>query len=487
MGMVNVSKQGPEAFNDNQSFDDLSFTSAQREFKPPTQKHVDWRLLTACVAGLTIAYIVLWLAYSTWKTFYCWSYIHFNACANLNTIEPIVWLIVICAPLVLVITAISARIYTSFKQSIALANRTNLVLTKQGDQMPADLFKRLNTAELMQYITTQYQIATNLEQAIAPHKLYRSVNSLSISNASPTPVLPNLIDIEPTLTAIPSDEWLQWIEKQPHIILAGATGKGKTVTAKPIIATRIQNQEQVFVIDPHSDFWFGLDVIGGGENWIEIKAAIQQITAEYTNRQLARETYRRINGRAMPAQLFKRLTIVMDEGYLISLHMNTAARGQISTWDQFAEIFSSGARKINISLMLLTQTANCEDLGISGPLRENFTRIAVDNRAIKLMIKQDESDAARRTQLHEALIGMAFPATTVVDTSVMLLDRTGLDRIPDPTVTPANQWTFVRTSHNGTNGHTNTTLDQLRALRAQGVTRDQARNDYGLTFDNDDW
>jgi len=178
---------------------------------------------------------------------------------------------------------------------------------------------------------------------------------------------------------------------------------------------------------------------------------------------------------------------------LISLHLNTAKRGDVSTWYQFAEIFASSARKINISLLLLTHIANCEDLGISGPLRENFTRIAIDNRSIKLMIKQDESDAARRQQLYDALIGMPFPATTVVDTSVMLLDRTGLDQIADPVVTPANHYPFVRSQgvQNNGNGYSQTNahniIDELKALRLRGVTRYEARNEYGLMFTDSDW
>jgi hypothetical protein len=199
----------------------------------------------------------------------------------------------------------------------------------------------------------------------------------------------------------------------------------------------------------------------------------------------------------MPVQLFKRLTVVMDEGFLVSLHTNTAPRGQISTWDQFIEVLGSGARKINISVVMLSQTANVEDLGISGPLRENFTRIAVDNRAIKLMIKNEESDAQRRQQLYDALIGMAYPAVTVVDTTVVLLDRTGLDQVPDPHATPANNYPFVRaqTAINGQNGasrtHAHATPDdviaQLRKLRSQGVTRSEARIEYGLSFTDSDW
>lgn len=487
MGIITVDKNTGNNFIDNPEPTDMSFTTGKREFHPPHQSKLDYRAILALTVAGCVSFLAFWLIYGTWKLVYCWNR-NYDACDTLNMFEPFVFASVFVLGISLIVWHCAIRITAYAHQQKAITSRTSLVLDRFGDQQPADLFDRLHPKQVLEFLTQRYELANDMERAIAPYKIYRGVNSLSNSNATPyQTALPELLDVEETLKATPSSEWLDWINTRPHVLLAGATGKGKTVTAKPIIAPRIENQEQVLIIDPHSDFWFGLDVIGGGENWFDIKAAIEQITLEYQTRQQARETYRRMHGKAMPVGLFKRLTVVMDEGYLISLHMNTTPRGQISTWDQFAEIFGSGARKINISLLLLTQTANCEDLGISGPLRENFTRIAVDNRAIKLMIKQDETDAQRRQQLHEALIGMAFPATTVVDTSVMLLDRTGLDRIPDPVVTPANHYPFVRLPHNGTNGHVKTTLDQLRTLRAQGITRDQARTDYGLTFDNDDW
>lgn len=490
MGIVNVTKETGNTFQDNQRPDDMSFTTGVREFHPPHQTKLDYRAILALTVAGCVSFLAFWLIYGTWKLIYCWNR-NYDTCNTISIFEPLVFGCVFILGITLIVWHCITRITAYACQQKAISNRTNLVLDRFGDQQPADLFSRSSPAQILEFLTQRYALANDMERSIAPYKIYRGVNSLSNSNSNAhQTALPELIDVEETLKPIPSVEWLDWVNTRPHILLAGATGKGKTVTAKPIIAPRIDAGEQICIIDPHADHWFGLDVIGGGENWIDIKAAIQQITEEYRSRQEAREVYRRNLGRAMPAQLFKRLTVVMDEGYLISLHMNTASRGQISTWDQFAEIFSSGARKINISLMLLTQTANCEDLGISGPLRENFTRIAVDNRAIKLMIKQDEIDAARRTQLHEALIGMAFPATTVVDTSVMLLDRTGLDRIPDPIVTPANQWMFVRSqgaSNNG-NGHVRTNEpSQLSALKNQGVTRHDARFVYGVHFTDEDW
>lgn len=485
MGIVTIDKPGKEAFADNQQFDDLSFTSATRDFKPPMVKLIDWKLATACIAGLTSAYLIIWLAYSSWKAFYCWDQ-HWEMCAKLASVEPYVWLFITIAPLVLSTIAIGLHLFTKTRQSIALSNRTNLVLDRFGDPMPADVFQRIDAMALMDFLTRRYLVANQLEQTIAPHKIYRSVNSLSLNNS--TTNQPNLlsdVEIDDSIKPIKPDVWLTWIDKQPHILLAGATGKGKTVTAKPIIAPRIANGEQILIIDPHADYWFGLDVVGGGENWEEIKSAIQQVADEYKSRQMAREVWRREKHESMPVNAFKRLTVFMDEGYLTCLNTSDAPKGKLSTWEQFSEVLTSGARKVNINCVMLSQTANVEDLGISGPLRENFTRIAVDVRAIKLMISKEETDPSRKLKLYDTLIGMEYPATTVVDASVVLLDRTGLDQVPDPAVRSENNWPFKRQTH--TNGNAPNIIKQLRALRSQGITRDEARNEYGLQFDNADW
>lgn len=487
MGMVNITKQGAEAFVDNDRPDDLDFTTGLREFKPPHQPKLDYRAIVAWGLVGCVSFVVFWLIYGFWKITYCWNR-NYATCETLARVEPWIFWSVFGLGLSLVVARIVANIVIHLRQTRAIYNRTNLVLDRFGDQIPADFFALIAKDQRLEFLMHRYLVANQLEKEIAPHKLYRSVNSLSLNstnNAAPMLEAPIEDDV---ITPIPSTEWLEWINQQPHFILAGATGKGKTVTAKPIIAMRINAGEQFMIIDPHADHWFGLDVIGGGENWDEIKDAIDQVVIEYKSRQQARETYRKLHGASMPVHMFKRLNIVMDEAYLISLKTGTAPKGKLSSWVQFSEVLSSGARKINISVGMLSQTANVEDLGVSGPLRENFTRIAVDNRSVRMMIKQEESDPHRRQQLYDALIGMQYPATTIVDGKVVLLDRTGLDQIKDPIVTSANQYPFIKTQHIDTHSNGNDqTLDQLVAMINQGVTRDKARKDYGLIFDNNDW
>lgn len=494
MSQLTVNKQGSEAFVDNQRFDDLSFTSATREFKPHYSRPIEWRVIVALVASALVAFVVLWIVYGFWKLIYCWND-HYTTCETLDRIEPLVFGAVFGLTVVFVCWSIGAKLIAYIRQSQAITNRTNLVLDRFGNQFPADLFARMTTADVVGFLIRHYDAANQLEREIAPHKIYRSVNSLSLNstNNQAAPAL-TTADLEPVLTPVKSDVWLDWINRQPHVILAGATGKGKTVTAKPIIAPRIAAGEQLMIIDPHSDSWFGLPVIGGGENWEEIKDVFQAIFAEYKLRHQIRDEHLKRTGQALSTTYFKRLTVVLDEAFAASMHLSSTRRGQISAWEMFTEVLSSGARKVNMSVIMLTQTANVEDLGLSGPLRQNFTRIALDQRSIKLMIAQEEKDSERRQMIYDALIGMQFPATTVIDVSVELLDRTGLDRIPDPIVRPENIWPFVRPNQNGQNrqnGHSRTDRTpnpgELHALRMSGVSREDARIVHGLEFSNDDW
>ena len=49
-------------------------------------------------------------------------------------------------------------------------------------------------------------------------------------------------------------------------------------------------------------------------------------------------------------------------------------------------ILESEARKVGMCVALLTQTVNVEDIGLSAPLRENYTRLALGSAAVRKLI-----------------------------------------------------------------------------------------------------
>lgn len=491
MGIITVDKNTGNNFVDNPRPDDMSFTTGVREYHPPHTARLDYRAILALTVAGCVSFLIFWIIYGFWKTIYCWSR-NYDACERLNTAEPLVFALVFGCVVCLAVLSVGARISAYVRQSKAVAARTNLVLDRFGDQIPVNLFDRMTTQQFLKYIENRYQTANELELAIAPYKIYRGVNSLSNSNSNPSPntagMLPNLIDVDETIKPVLSSVWLDWINNKPHFMIAGKTDAGKSVTARAILAQRFVANSQFIIIDPQSNGWFNFATIGNGWKWGEIVDAIIQIHDEYIRRHDVRAEYLRNTNQSLPIDHFPRLNTVMDEAFEISKKLDTgASKTKINYWELYAETLGSSARIVNIGAGVLTQTANVEDIGLSGPLRNNFTRIAIDAISIKMMIKQEESDSARREQLYDALIGMQYPATTVVGMVVELLDRTGLDQISIPHVGSEHIWPFISNKHTPSNGRTNTTLNQLRELRAHGITRDQARNDYGLTFDNDDW
>lgn len=274
--------------------------------------------------------------------------------------------------------------------------------------------------------------AVGLELARAPYLMHPNLSTQSVSQ-----VLPKGIDTPPVL-ALPDQgpqivsaaQWLTWINSLPHTLLAAETGGGKSTTAKHILAPRLQAGEAVFIIDPHSSQWYDLPVVGGGENWSHVEQALIAIEQEYRRRLAERETYRRATGRELPVDHFPRLTVLLDEANNTRFALDHAPRGKLSIWERFTQVMGSGARKTHISLILLAQSANVEDFGMTAAMRENFTRIALDSAAARKLIASDETNPERRKGLLAALEGREYPAVCEYKGQVHLLDRAGLNQAP---------------------------------------------------------
>lgn len=243
-----------------------------------------------------------------------------------------------------------------------------------------------------------------------------------------------------TIPMLPPAEWLTWVDTRPHGLLAAETGGGKSTTVKAVLKSRMDRGELVFLIDPHSSDWFGLPSIGGGEDWAAVWCGMRVVIEEYTRRMQERDLYLKQNGHELPHDRFTRINVLLDEANTACRKLSIAKRGEESKWEQFAEALGSGARKVGLSIQLLAQSANVEDIGLSGPMRQNFTRICLDAATTRLMIQREETDNARKRELHEALAGVDYPATAVQRGQVVLLDRRGLDQIGPPANARAALW-----------------------------------------------
>lgn len=351
---------------------------------------------------------------------------------------------------------------------------------------------------------------------------------------------------EPELALVAPEVWLDWLDERPHVILAAETKAGKSTTAKALLAGRIARGEALFIIDPHSSAWFDLPSVGGGENWPIVRRAFRAVYDLYLDRLEERDRYRRETGRELPHDYFPRLTVLLDEANNTHLALDKARRGELSDWQEFARVLGSGARKVGISIVMLCQSANVKELNLDGGMVRNFTRIALDHATARQMIKHEETSPARRAALYELLAGQEYPAVVALRGQVHALDRAGLDRYPAPADAAGCAWAgwdyaadepaelaagpgpsvsvsvnnphdllenmlfrtvrTVRTenglSHqddsNGPDGHADghadgpgaTDGDQigvLMRLRRRGISREAARNEHGLAFENWQW
>lgn len=306
-----------------------------------------------------------------------------------------------------------------------------------GVKLFADQVRQADGAELMRgIVAVQYGYATT-----PGHLLAQQTYSPTIQQAKELPALvaPQEMIAGPAL--LPPHEWLPWFDRRPHGLLAAETGGGKSTTFKAILKSRIERGELVFLLDPHSSDWFGLPGIGGGEDWEAVWSGMRVVISEYRTRLQARDAYLRQHHAEMPVDAFKRITILLDEANTACKELNVARRGETSRWAQFAQTLGSGARKVNLSIILLAQSPNVEDLDMSGPMRNNFTRIALDARTTRMMVQAEETDATRKKDLLASLVGQEYPATAIRNGQVVLLDRTGLDMVGTPHNPDAALWT----------------------------------------------
>lgn len=235
---------------------------------------------------------------------------------------------------------------------------------------------------------------------------------------------PNIIDqAAPALPAPPIDvikpmaDWMPWIDEQPHALLGGKTKAGKTWLATALLERRIDDGTDIFIIDPHSSDWLGLPT-AGGSGIPERRDALKAVLSEYLRRMAQREEHKRRTGHELPHDYFDPLVVVVDEA-------NAMLEELAAEWKTVLKQVASGSRKVGISLLLLAQSPLVEDLGISGAMRENFSRIALDDRTVQALI-DSERDRDRKQALHAAFRAMDRPAAAQIGAQTWLLDRRGL-------------------------------------------------------------
>ena len=300
-------------------------------------------------------------------------------------------------------------------------------------------FNRITATEIVGYAGRSQEFAAQAElpRGLQAYQSSAPPRQIAAASDDETPEAEVIPDVGP----LPPQEWLAWLNVQPHAIFAAKTGGGKSTLAKYGLSPRISAGEMVFIIDPHSNGWFELPGVGGGEDWPMVEAAMMAVYAEYKRRLMYREKHKRETGEELPHDYFPRLTVVFDEANNAQQafeRIYSGAKRRLDPWPLFAQCLGSGARKVNICVWLLLQSALVEDIGLSGAMRQNFTRFALDLETIRQMLNKEKAE--RRAAIDAALVGEKFPATATIDSEVYLLDRAGLDRPPTPRGSALAAW-----------------------------------------------
>lgn len=304
-----------------------------------------------------------------------------------------------------------------------------------GEDVPTARNERLREAARSSRPIEQPRPSRELQNETrkAPRKLEPEVDELAELDAT-LGVKPAKVVGPPSAGPLPLKQWVPFADSRPHLLLAAKTGGGKSTLAKFFLRARILRGEKIFIIDPHwsPHNWWGLPGAGGGEDFEEVREALLAVSEEYRNRIQALKRGKRTED-------FTRLTILVDEVVITKTFFDSSKiegpNGKPvpdDTWERFIKVLGSGARKVAVSVILMTQSPNVDDLGVSGPLRENYARICLDARTVRQLIKED-ADRERRDALRELLPDQGeYPAVMEMNGEVFFLNRTKVVDVAKP-------------------------------------------------------
>lgn len=224
-----------------------------------------------------------------------------------------------------------------------------------------------------------------------------------------------VIDSGPQL--IPDSDWLPWIDRTPHLLLAGRTDAGKTTFAEAILSERILSGDQIVICDPHYQpgKWHGIEATSDVEAILTLLARIEQdMAVRFTDFTAGK-----------PTEDFQRLTILIDEVPAVveeTFRLTSSGTKRIvdDRWSRFARRLGSQARKVRISVILMSQTIFVEDLMINSAYRENFVRVGLGDKARPLLAEEKRNET--KHQLYDLLRGQAHPAAFEHNGEIHLLD-----------------------------------------------------------------
>lgn len=312
----------------------------------------------------------------------------------------------------------------------ALAVLRSLILVKQpgGFRVPFWSVARVDARDVIRdTIGVHNTFAGTAFRSLAGS--YTLTYPTKIEQAAPIIDVPALPAPEDGITLTSDSEWLRWVDRAPHLLLAGKTDAGKTTMATALLSERILAGDHILVLDPHYQpgKWFGVQAVSGIPAILEtLPALISELEARYKEFRQGKQT-----------EEFERLTVLIDEVPAIveqCIEMSASGRPKVTDWRwrRFAKRLGSEARKVRISVILLSQSTLVQDLMINVQMKENFTRIGLGDQARPLLA--EEPLPKRKQVLFDLLRGQAHPAAMEYRGDFYLLDTSGVPALAERNV-----------------------------------------------------
>lgn len=216
-----------------------------------------------------------------------------------------------------------------------------------------------------------------------------------------------------TLQRVGLLDGLRRLLDEEALIVLGPKGSGKTTLSLALLNAVIAAGHHVAIIDPHADLnpWpEGITKYGSGLDYAEIDRVLRLLFDEMKLR------YQRgQEGRRAPLYVF------IDEVPSI--------RDECPSWSKvFAKLLRE-ARKVNIHLVVLSQSFLVEDLGINGDTRNGLMVVALGKAVTRYLSKAQHINEREKQALIEATRGLSRPAIIDSGDVPAIFEVTGADRV----------------------------------------------------------
>lgn len=506
----------------------------ERVYQRPTELPVmDWRILAVRYAGAGCLALLSAGAYSLWHLIHCWDGANYIECLSYDYWVPRAVAGVAFIGFTLWAIERGLKIKNNALGHRGEALRMQFERDRFGNLVPLTLYDKLDDSTLLNVMLSQYSASTNLKALTAPYEKYNGINNLSEGNTSN---VSSSVDVgkeeiaegEVLPEIVPVEQWLPWLTDKmvPHLLLTGKTRSGKSTLADIILKFRADRGDTIAILDPH---WSTQDQHGnrkwGGirplaKNIDEIVSSLRAIKAEYDDRK--RRMQLPSDHPDFTAEMcFDPITVLIDEvpEIVTELSSDKSLKG---LWNETVKLFGSGGAKVNINVILLSQSPNIEDVGMNGKMRENFCIIALPTLT-RTFIEKYELDRQKKETLLSLLSTNSgtklkpfeLPAAAEFGGVIHVLSRDGIlnhrvTAINAAVWKPSEQTVWTEKLLSDEKQHFISRPDQtdaqtklrkafeteagrmlvLQAMRRKGFKRDEAREklrQLGLGINNDEW